>query len=221
MSHKIIIQSKSKVTHNVWAFTTTRPDSYSFEPGQATEVSIDRPDWRQEGRPFTFTSLPGDEHLEFTIKAYRDHDGVTHKLDDVAPGEALLIGDPWGAITYQGPGTFIAGGAGITPFLAILRDLERKGELSGQQLLFGNQKAEDIILKDELDAMDGLKVIYALSDEKRSGMYYGHFDQDTLDEIIDDTKGKFYVCGPDKMVEGVVASLKNLGVAPIDIVTEE
>jgi ferredoxin-NADP reductase len=127
MTDKVEILEKSKVTHDVWALTTARPDGFSFEPGQATEVRIDREKWREEPRPFTFTSLPDDDVLEFTIKAYRDHDGVTNKLDDVKVGEKLLIDDPWGAITYKGPGTFIAGGAGITPFLAILRDLKQKG----------------------------------------------------------------------------------------------
>lgn len=96
------------------------------------------------------------------------------------PGERFIIGDAWGAIDYQGRGTFIAGGAGITPFLAILRDLEAKGELSGHRLLFGNKTAEDIILKSELDEMAGLKVEYALSDEKQDGALYGHFDKPAL-----------------------------------------
>ncbi|WDR00201.1 hypothetical protein PSC71_05305 [Devosia sp. J2-20] len=39
------------------------------------------------------------------------------------------MGDAWGTIQYQEPGTFIAGGAGVTPFIAILRDLQAKDTL--------------------------------------------------------------------------------------------
>ncbi|XYK78983.1 MAG: FAD-binding oxidoreductase [Labrenzia sp.] len=221
MTDKVEILEKSKVTHDVWALTTARPDGFSFEPGQATEVRIDREKWREEPRPFTFTSLPEDDVLEFTIKAYRDHDGVTNKLDDVKVGEKLLIDDPWGAITYKGPGTFIAGGAGITPFLAILRDLKQKGQLSGHRLLFGNKTSDDIILRDELDDMAGLEVIYALSDESKDGMREGHFDKAALKDILGTTDQMFYVCGPQKMVDAVIENLKSLGVSADMIVTED
>ena len=76
-----------------------------------------------EKRPFTFTSLPGDDHLEFTIKCYTDHDGVTNQLGQLKAGDELLLHDIWGAIHYTNEGTFIAGGAGITPFIAIFRQL--------------------------------------------------------------------------------------------------
>ncbi|MBO6754798.1 MAG: flavodoxin reductase [Roseibium sp.] len=221
MTRKVKILSKNKVTHNVWSFRTERPNGYSFEPGQATELRIDRPDWEDEARPFTFTSLPEDNHLEFTIKAYRDHDGVTHKFDDVVPGERFIIEDAWGAIGYKGRGTFIAGGAGLTPFLAILRDLEAKGELSGHRLLFGNKTAADIILKEELDGMTGLKVDYALSEENCDGMRHGQFDKAALAEIIRTIDQTFYVCGPEKMVEAMVSNLKDMGVDDKRIVTEE
>jgi predicted ferric reductase len=36
-------------------------------------------------------------------------------------GDELIIRDVWGAIEYKGEGVFIAGGAGVTPFIAILR----------------------------------------------------------------------------------------------------
>ena len=59
----------------------SKPEGYTFEPGQATEVAINKEGWKEEKRPFTFTSLPDEEDLQFTIKSYRDHDGVTNELD--------------------------------------------------------------------------------------------------------------------------------------------
>ncbi|MEO8414268.1 MAG: flavodoxin reductase, partial [Ginsengibacter sp.] len=77
----------------------------------------------EEKRPFTFTSLNENPYLEFTIKRYEDHHGITDKMHQLMPGDELIISDVWGAIEYKGPGYFIAGGAGITPFISILRQL--------------------------------------------------------------------------------------------------
>src|SRR5687768_11837664 len=113
----------SEVTHDVRCIRVGKPAGYSFVPGQATELSINKIGWRDQKRPFTFTSLDEDPYLEFTIKCYEDHDGVTAEVRHLAAGDELIIGDPWGAIEYKGRGCFIAGGAGITPFLAIIKRL--------------------------------------------------------------------------------------------------
>lgn len=121
MSAKVRIKAAEYVTHNVRRFDVDKPSGFTFEPGQATEVSIDKDGWRDEKRSFTFTALPEWDDLQFTIKIYPDHHGVTEQLGKLEVGDALILDEPWGTIQYKGPGTFIAGGAGITPFIAILR----------------------------------------------------------------------------------------------------
>src|SRR5947207_13959365 len=117
-THQVKILSVEPVTHNVKRFQVEKPASYNFHPGQATEVSINTPALREERRPFTFTCLEEDPHLEFTIKIY-EHKGVTEALGKLQVGQELIIRDVWGVIAYKGPGVFIAGGAGVTPFIAI------------------------------------------------------------------------------------------------------
>lgn len=156
MAHRIGILDVEEVTHNVRRFRLERPDGYDFSPGQATDVAIDRDGWRDEKRPFTFTGLRRAPELEFTTKIYSDHDGVTRQLGTLKKGDALLIEDPWGTIEYKGKGTFIAGGAGITPFIAILRDLAQKKAIAGHRLIFSNRTEEDIILHRTWEEMDGL-----------------------------------------------------------------
>jgi len=119
--HIVKILKTEMVTHNVKRFTLEKPKNYSFISGQATDVSINKPGLENELRPFTFTCLNTDPYLEFTIKIYKGHNGVTEKLLDVNSGDELILHDVFGAINYQGPGLFIAGGAGITPFISILR----------------------------------------------------------------------------------------------------
>ncbi len=118
--HIVKILSIHDVTHNVRAYRIEKPSGYRFGPGQATDVSINKEGWREEKRPFTFTSLNEYPYLEFTIKSYLDHPGVTNQLYQLKAGDELIIHDVWGAIAYRGQGCFIAGGAGITPFCRYL-----------------------------------------------------------------------------------------------------
>ena len=214
MPRSVKILHTEPVTHDVRRYRVEKPDGFSLEPGQATDVALDKEGWREETRPFTFTALPDADTLEFTIKSYHDHKGVTHQLWSTQPGDALLIDDSWGTITYKGPGVFIAGGAGITPFLAIFRDLEKKGKLNGNQLIFANKTSEDIIYRKELEAMDGLKIDHVLSDEDTAGSHHGMIDADMIKEFVPDLDRRFYLCGPPPMMEAVQEVLEELGVKP-------
>ncbi|MGV3527741.1 MAG: FAD-binding oxidoreductase [Flavisolibacter sp.] len=210
-----------KCTHDVKQFRIEKPAGYQFGPGQATEVSINKEGWREERRPFTFTSLNESPYLEFTIKIYRDHPGVTNELDKLVPGDELVIRDVWGAIEYKGPGYFIAGGAGITPFLAILRWLKKEDRLQGNQLFFSNKTARDVILEDELRSMLGGDAVFVVTDEKSPRHYNGFIDRDFLAEHVKDFSRHFYLCGPPGMVEALQQTLKALGASPDAVVFEK
>src|SRR6476620_9494844 len=103
MEHKIKIKSIENLTHDVKRFQCEKPAGYEFNPGQATEVSINKTGWEEERRPFTFTALKDAPDLEFTIKIYSDHPGVTNELNSLVPGDQLIVRDVWGAIEYKGP----------------------------------------------------------------------------------------------------------------------
>ena len=79
MGHRILLKKIEFITHNVLRLVTEKPVNYTYTPGQATEISLDRKGFRDEKRPFTFTSLPEDPELEFTIKVYPAHRGVTEQ----------------------------------------------------------------------------------------------------------------------------------------------
>ena len=79
-NHIVKIISVEPVTHDVMRFTIQKPEGFKFAPGQATEVSINTPALENEKRPFTFTSLNDNKHLEFVIKIYDSHNGVTKEL---------------------------------------------------------------------------------------------------------------------------------------------
>lgn len=208
------------ITHDVLRITLAKPAGYTFTPGQATEISINKPGWDTEKRPFTLTCLPTDDHLEFTIKTYPDRKGVTNELLKLKPGDELIIGDAWGAISYKGEGVFIAGGAGITPFIAIFRHLEKENKLQGNQLLFANKMKDDIIIEDELKRMLGKNMVSILSDETRDGYLSGYITKDLLSKYVQQDNRKFYVCGPPPMMDMVLKQLSDLGITDQAVVME-
>lgn len=219
--HIVKVLSITEVTHDVKSFRIEKPSGYGFTPGQATEVSVNKPGWEKERRPFTFTSLNEEPTLEFTIKRYADHNGVTNQIHQLVPGDEMILRDVWGAIEYKGPGYFIAGGAGITPFIAILRQLKKDGGASGNVLYFSNKTAVDVILEKELYEILGNDAHFILTKNETPGYEHGYINKAFLDTNVTDLRKHFYVCGPDRMISDVNGALEQMGVQPDAVVFEK
>ena len=209
------------VTHDVKRFILQKPRGFKFVPGQGTLVSINQPDQKDNAHPFTPTSLAEDRVLEFTIKGYPEHHGLTERLHRLRAGDQLLLGPVFGTIQYKGPGVFIAGGAGITPFIAILRQLARDGGLAGNSLIFSNKTRDDVILEQELRAYLADRCILTLTREASPGYENRKVDEAFLREKVADFSRPFYVCGPPPMVEALTGTLRNLGANPDNVLFEQ
>lgn len=221
MAYKLTLKEKTSLTHDVNQYVFTRPEGLKFTPGQATELTLDDPRWKEEGRPFTFTSQPDEAALEFVIKSYPSHDGVTEQLADLKPGDAVEIVKPFGAISDKGAGTFIAAGAGLTPFIPILRHRMQAGTLKGCRLIYTNTSEADIILREEWEAMRDLDVIFTVTDAPGKTVRRARIDQAFLAETIDDFSQRFYLCGSGDFVDDVRNALKALGTPEDRIITED
>ena len=219
--HIIKVLKIEKVTHNVRRFTVSKPDNYNFLPGQATDVSVNKEPIKNEMRSFTFTGLNEWPTLEFTTKIYTDHHGVTEALGKVKEGDELIIRDVWGAINYKGPGVFIAGGAGVTPFIAIFRQLYKDNKLEGNTLIFSNKTEQDIILKDEFSKMLGKNFYNTLTQEKKEKYDHQKIDKAFLQDHIKNFTQNFYVCGPDQFVIDITSALEELGAKADSVVFEK
>jgi ferredoxin-NADP reductase len=220
MNHTVTLLMSQFVTHDVKRFIVSKPAGFSIVPGQGVELAINRPGMSEQGRPFTPTGLADDRALEFTIKAYPAHAGVTQALHQLEPGAELLMSEPFGTIRYQGPGVFIAGGAGITPFLAILRDLARRGELDGQTLMFSSKTPRDVICEKELRHILGDRCLLTCTGAAAPGYEQRRIDRAFLEEKIQDFKQRFYVCGPPPFMEAVNTALADLGASAESLVFE-
>ena len=107
---------------------------------------------------------------------------------------------------------FIAGGAGVTPFISIFRYLRSKNELGNNKLIFANKTRDDIILKYEFNFFLGKNFINILSDEIVEGYPHGFITEEFLKTQITDFNKNFYICGPPPMIDAVEKILSNLGV---------
>ena len=214
------ILSIEHATHNVMRIRTEKPEGISYLAGQAADIAINTPKWKEELRPFTFTSLPSDSFLEFHIKIYPEHNGVTNQIAKLSDEDSLLIGEVFGDIHYEGEGIFIAGGAGITPFIAIIKELDKNNKLADNKLIFANTNSEDIIANDLFTEILGKHFINVLSKEENKKYEHGYITKEIIESQIQNNASHFYLCGPPPMMDAVLKQLKELGVDDSKIIKE-
>ena len=221
MTYPTTLLMSGFVSHDTRRFVLARPAGFDFEPGQGVEISIEQEPWKGQGHPFTPTSLTSDRVLEFIIKRYSESDGYTMALHDLEAGAPLALSDPFGSIRYRGPGIFIAAGAGVTPFVAILRRLALEGTLAGHKLLCSNKTEQDLICGPELHHYLGDKAYFTFTRQPDTKHDTHHIDNGYLRGHIDNLEQYFYVCGPDAFVKAITEDLINLGVHSERLVYEQ
>ncbi|MDD3459422.1 MAG: FAD-binding oxidoreductase [Weeksellaceae bacterium] len=209
--YKLKILDSNFVTHNVKRFIVEKPEGLVYRPGQSVNISLNLPGWENELRKFSFTSLNDWPYLEFIIKIYEDHHGVTQQLGKMNAGSEIFLHDVFGTIQYKGPGIFIAGGTGITPFLAIFRAMYYSGNLKNTGLIYSNRTQHDVILHEELVKMLGPAYMNVFTREGVIGFKEKRIDKKFLIENISYFGGLFYVCGTLDFTEQITKDLISLG----------
>jgi ferredoxin-NADP reductase len=214
------ILSAEYITRDVLQILTERPPSLEFTPGQAADISINKDGWKEEIRPFTFTSLPEDNFLQFTIKTYPERKGVTNELRGLKRKDELILHGVFGAIAYKGEGVFVAGGAGATPFISIFRYLKAENIIGNNKLIFANKTKDDIILRYEFEHLLGKNFINILSDEEAGPFYHGYINEDFLKMHLAGSGKYIYLCGPPPMMDAVEAILQGMKIEDSLIIKE-
>jgi ferredoxin-NADP reductase len=215
---KLKILNTEYVSQHAKRFVVEKPQGFTYIPGQAALLSINLPGWENQKRTFTFTSLSDWPYLEFIIKIYNQREGVTHKLGSINAGNEFILHNITGTIRYKGPGIFLAGGTGITPFIAIFRALFYSNNLRQVGLIYSTDYADDVILHEELARMLGPAYMNVLTREGVVGFIEKRIDKKFLIENIRDFDSRFYVCGPEKFVTDINQSLVALGAKPESII---
>ena len=191
-----------------------------FQAGQYVSLLFDVNGVRT-CRPYSISSAPFEARLEkpfieITVRRRGETFVPDYLFDEVKPGTKLLGNMPFGQFYYEPlrdakKVVALAGGSGITPFYSMAREI-CFGKLDCElTILYGSAKSDDIILKDELDALHSpkLKVVHVLSDEPDWAGEKGFLSREIISKYSDGDVS-YFICGPQVMyrfLEGELAAM--------------
>jgi ferredoxin-NADP reductase len=204
------------------------------QPGQHVDVRLTAPDGYQTERSYSIASAPEDsDQVALTVQRLKDGEVSPYLVDGLSVGDQLELRGPIGGyfvwnVEIGGPLLLVAGGSGIAPLMAMLRQRAARGSRVPTRLLYSSRSLEDVIYKSELDQLaadtDGFEVFHVLTRKQPvdwSG-YSRRIDRDMLREVGFDPEQRpvCMVCGPTSLVEAVASALVELGNPPDRIKTE-
>ncbi|KAJ9302021.1 hypothetical protein DTO271G3_887 [Paecilomyces variotii] len=226
------LKEKTLVSHNVaiYRFALPRPtDILGLPIGQHISLAA-----TIAGNPKevvrSYTPISSDNeagYFDLLVKEY-PQGNISRYLANMKIGDKMKVRGPKGAMVYT-PNMcrhigMIAGGTGITPMLqvikAIIRNRPRNGgnDTTQVDLIFANVNPEDILLKDELDALakedDGFRVYYVLNNPPEGwnggvGFVTADMIKERLPAPASDIK--ILLCGPPPMVSAMKKATESLG----------
>ena len=197
---------------------TFRPEvSADFLPGQYLIVHLG-PRLR---RAYSMCNLPDGETLQIISKRYEGGAG-SNALAALEPGAKVTIESPFGSCTLRrkpGRTVFVAGGTGISPILALVREAAREGLdfAAPVDVIYGAQSPADLAAGEELEQATGAisGATYRPVVEAPDAGWAGATGRapDVIAALdFDPADTRFYVAGPPVMVNAVKAQLKEIGV---------
>lgn len=219
--YEVKILGIKEISTNIYNIILEKPKRYTFIPGQFANISLVDTSPSDKKGSFCFTGLVGVNYLEFIIKLYNNDNSLKKRIISSRVGDTLKISEPQGTFKYKGMGVFIVAGTGITPVIAILRDLKIKNDLAGNMLIYSNKSMDDVILHTELTNMLGIEYINVFTKQKYSGHFFGRIDKNFLRMELVDFVRYFYLCGSLEFVQVMRSILKEFNVVPNSIIFEE
>jgi ferredoxin-NADP reductase len=205
------------------------PDWQGHQAGQHLDVRLTAEDGYRAERSYSIASAP-HEPVAMTVERLDDGEVSPYLTEELRPGDALELRGPVGGYFVWsardgGPLLLVAGGSGIVPLRAMLRERRRSGSEVPARLLYSSRSPGDVIYRAELDQLtDGVEVVQTLTREQPEGWtgYARRVDAKLLGEVAwPAEQGPLaFVCGPTSFVESVADGLVALGYPPARVKTE-
>ncbi len=203
-----------------------RPGSFDFHPGQFFTLVADV-DGRPVRRAYSASSAPGAPRLEITVKRVEGGRFSTHVHRNLRAGDRLSVRGPSGAF-HADPAAahevvLVAAGSGATPMMSMIRTLLAAPAAGRISLLCSNRGEEEVIFADDLRRLEAenperLSVTHVLTRER------GRLDaagvRGWLTGLRPSDDARYYLCGPEALMNAVQGVLAELGV-PDDHVHRE
>ena len=196
---------------------TRRP---RYKPGQFIHLTLDSYDpsmhW-PESRVFTVANGPSDKSLvRLSIAAKGEY--TRRIIRELDVGSQVWMKGPYGEFIVKAEAkrdtALIAGGTGISPFVAFMESLSVSG-LEGRACLHYGARTEGLLAFKGL--ADSCTRLYAQFESKYyaeqgagEGVVSGKIDIDAVCRNLEDVSNTvFYLCGPPRMIEAFAARLKS------------
>jgi ferredoxin-NADP reductase len=201
--------------------------------GQHLDVRITAEDGYQTERSYSISSAPAEPQVTLTIERLGDGEVSPYLTDVLHPGDELEVRGPIGGwFTWRpeegGPLLLVAGGSGIAPLMAMIRQRAAVRSPAPVCLLYSSRTYNEIIFREELDrsvaADEDLMVTYTLTHSQPPGWqgYIRRIDRAMLEAVAwaPEEHPMIFVCGPTPLVESVATLCVGLGYSPERIKTE-
>jgi ferredoxin-NADP reductase len=205
------------------------PDWAGHRAGQHLDVRLTAEDGYRAERSYSIASAPG-EPVAITVERLDDGEVSPYLTEELRAGDELELRGPVGGyfvweLRHGGPLLLVAGGSGIVPLRAILREHRSSGSEAPVRLLYSSRSLADVIYRAELDApAAGVEVAQTLTRTQPDGWtgYARRVDAALLGEVAwpAGENPLAFVCGPTSFVETVAGALVELGYSPARVKTE-
>jgi ferredoxin-NADP reductase len=213
------------------------PDWTTHLAGQHVDVRLTAEDGYQAQRSYSIASPPESKYLILTVERLEDGEVSPYLTDDLRVGDRIELRGPIGGYfvwspcdrkTEGSPLFLVAGGSGIVPLMAMIRDRANSHSRVPARLLYSSHSYDDVIYREELDRISAgdssLRVIHTLTRRQPQDWksYERRIDQAMLAETAWQPAEKpiAFTSGPTALVEAVANHLLELGYKPECIKTE-
>ena len=221
-------------TPEVSSYTLRLPAWRAHRAGQHYDVRLTAADGYQAQRSYSIASPPSREgEVDLTIEWIADGEVSPYFHDVLEVGDQVEVRGPIGGYfvwepSLGGPLLLVAGGSGVVPLMAMLRERATAEPKPMAVLVHSSRTYDDVIYRDELASLaaddGGLRVIQTLTRSQPPGWsgYDRRIDRPMLAEAIAAVGAQplVYICGPTLLVEAAANALVELGVPPAQVRTE-
>ena len=234
--YKLSIQEIKKETPQAVSILFNIPiefkDFYTFNAGQYVNLKLTL-DGEEIRRAYSICSAPNSGELRIAVKAIKNGMFSNFANNELKVGNIIEVGTPEGKFTYE-PNhdrqknylAFVAG-SGITPVMSILQSVLKQEPNSSFVLVFGNKSAQETIFHDQLIELQQkylgrFFVHFVYSQSKSDDSFFGRIDKSVVNFVMNNKHNgtefsKFYLCGPEEMINTVSNVLKEKNIAEKDI----
>jgi len=233
--YKLHIKDVKRETPNAVSVAFTVPNelqsAYEFTAGQYINLKLTL-DGQEIRRAYSICSSPNSGELRIAIKSVQNGHFSKFANDNLKIGDIIEVGQPEGKFTFEpnaekqkNYAAFVAG-SGITPVMSILKSVLENEPNSTFVLVYGNKSPEETIFHQELHDLQlkyvGRLFVHFVYSNSNSGDLFGRIDKSAVNFILNNKHkekefDKFYLCGPEEMINLVSNVLKEHNVAEKDI----